>query len=231
MKISAVLFSYLLGTASLFTATSASALLIFQESFEGSNRYSVENGGQNGVDNFFAIVSDSSLDPGYTPTAIDGNRYFGGRDLNGFGSSAPHRVTFDEVDLRGYRDITLTIALSAVASDIYEAGDRLTLDYSSDSGNSFTLLDQFSGATGGAQLSNGTYSLGETLLDISYLLPNTFDNLIFRIQIDTFLAGNEAALFDNFRIEGAASVPEPETILLFGLGLIALRYTPQHRRA
>ncbi len=224
MKTKPAILSCLLGLGNLLACQPASALLIFQESFEGSNQYSVENGGQSGSDNFFAVVSNTSLNPGYTPAAVDGSNYFGGRDLNGFSSSAPHRVTFDEVDLRGYRDLSLSIALSAAASDIYEAGDSITLDFSSDGGNSFTVLDKFSGATGGARLSNGTDILGETLFDVSYLLPDTLSSLVFRLQIDTFLAGNEVALFDNFRVEGIAAAPEPKSVVLLGLGLIALRF-------
>ncbi len=227
MKRDHAVLSCLFGIGCLLSSGPASAIPIFQESFEGSNRYSVENGGQSGSDNFFAVVTGSALDPGYTPTGVDGNSYFGGRDLNGFSSAAPHRVTFDEVDLRSYSDITLTIALSAVERDIYEAGDGIRLDYSSDGGNSFTLLDLFSGAAGGARLSNGSDTLGEAFADFSYLLPDTLDSLILRIQADTFLAGNEAALFDNIRIEGSAVVPEPESLLLLGTGLMVLRLLPR----
>ena len=207
----------------------ANAALVFQESFEGSGQYSVENGGQQGQDNFFA-VTDGTLDLGYSPSGGDGAHYFGGRDLNGFGSAAPHRLTFDPVDLGGYTDITLALSLSAVERPIYESGDKITLEYSSNGGTTFLTLDQFSGASGGALLSNGMQTLGETFTDISYLIPDPIDTLIFRIQADTFLASNEAVAFDNFRIEGTlASVPAPATGLLVALGLVALGYRPRQR--
>ena len=209
---------------------SANAALIFQESFEGGAQYSVENGGQQGQDNFFA-VTDGALDLGYSPGGGDGAHYFGGRDLNGFGSAAPHRLTFDPVDLGGYTDITLALSLSAVGRPIYESGDAVTLEYSSDGGATFLTLDQFSGASGGALLSNGAQTLGETFTDVGYLIPDPIDTLIFRIQADTFLAGNEAVAFDNFRIEGTrASVPAPATALLVGLGLLAFGRRSRQQR-
>ncbi len=211
------------------SAHGAHAALIFQESFEGGGAYSVENGGFNPAFNnrFFTTLPQGGLTLGYTPANIDGAGYFGGRDLNGFTSATPHRVTFSAVDVSAYQNVMVTIALSARAGSIFEGGDVITLEVSLDGGVSFTALDHFAGQTGGAALSNGTATLNESLVDYSYSLLGSPSQLVFRIGTDDFIASDEAIAFDNFRVTGdaraiQATVAEPASLMLVGAGLLSL---------
>ncbi len=209
-----------------FLATSAQALLLHQESFEDPARalFSVEGGAGSTATDFFAVTGPGlPFIPGFSVEGVDGERFFAGRDLNGFGATAPHRVVFDPVDVSGFTGLQLTVALAAVARPIYERADALVLEYSGDGGHTFFTLDRFSGARGGALLSNGVATLGATLTDFSYALPEIDGDLVVRIGAESFLTGNEAFAFDDLRLFGVAKVEEPATWLLLAAGVALVR--------
>src|SRR3569832_1334039 len=88
--------------------------VIFQESFEGSNAYTVTNGGFDTASNgFFTTLPQSRLTLGYSLSSVDGGSYFGARNLDGFATATPHRITFSTQDVSAYQNLSLVVALSA----------------------------------------------------------------------------------------------------------------------
>src|SRR3569623_1155164 len=204
--------------------------VIFQESFEGSNAYTVTNGGFDTASNgFFTTLPQSRLTLGYSLSSVDGGSYFGARNLDGFATATPHRITFSTQDVSAYQNLSLVVALSAPGGNRFEGNDAVTLEYSLDGGGHFTLLDHFVGRTGGGNLSNGLRELTAAFVDYSYAIPNGATQFAFRLTADNCSAADEAGAFDNVRILGDAraavlAVAEPDTLWLGGLGLLgALR--------
>ena len=220
-------------------ASAAHGALLFQESFEGASQYTVQNGGYQDStnDRFFAALPLSSITLGYDLRNIHGAGYFAARDLDGYGSSAtPHRLIFATQDVAAYSKLSLDIALSANGD--FEADDALVLEYSVDGGLSYQQLDRFAGGAPGL-LTNGANALTQSLVDYSYDIlmdPRTFT---FRVSADKFIANNEIVALDNVRLYGelrprlTATVPEPATAALLGLGaliagLLSRRRLPRH---
>lgn len=215
----------------IFAAHTVQGGIIFQESFEGTSGYTVENGGFNPAFNtrFFTVLPQGTQTLGYLPGNIHGASYFGGRDLNGFISGTPHRVTFSAMDVAAYENLSVALALSARGGNIFEAGDIIILEYSPDGGSHFAELDRFFGKPNGAVLSNGSGTLVESLTDYNYVIPGVLTQLVFRITTETFIDSNEAFAFDNIRYLGdlrvtppVSAVPEPAGLLLLAGGLLAL---------
>src|SRR3569623_2467669 len=77
--------------------------VIFQESFEGSNAYTVTYGVFDTSSNvFFTTLPQSPLTLGYSLSNVDGGSYFGARNLDGFATATPHRITFATQDVRAF---------------------------------------------------------------------------------------------------------------------------------
>lgn len=211
----------LIGMMSL--AQAAHGGLIFQEGFEGpAARYNVERGGIVDNTHFFTTLPQGSLSLGFTPGNVEGSRYFGGRDLDGVGTGAAHRITFDTVDTSAYRNLSITIALAA-ARNGYEDDDRILLEYSLDSGASYRTLDLFAGDRGAPLANAAGAALGNAFIDFSYSVPDAAQ-LTFRLSADHFVAIPESFAVDNVRISGdplptGTALPEPGTLLLVGIGL------------
>lgn len=209
--------------------STAQGVVVFQESFEGTPHYTVQNGGSldsaNG-DRFFATLPGPRLTLGYAISNIDGVKYFAARDLDGFGTTGPHTLTFATQDVSAYQHLSVVIALSAHAGGLFESDDAIVLEYSGDGGAHYTQLDRFTG-NHGADLFNGSHFLSQSLVDYSYALPD-LTQLSFRITADAFLANDEIAAFDNFRILGdvrpaalaIAAVEEPSSLILVQAGMV-----------
>lgn len=215
---------YRLGVVGMMClAQAAQGGLIFQEGFEGpAARYSVERGGIVDNTHFFTTLPQGSLALGYTPGNVQGSGYFGGRDIDGVGTGAAHRIIFDTVDTSPYRNLSIAIALAAGRNG-YEISDEILLEYSLDGGASYSKLDLFTG-DGGAPLANAAGTvLGNAFIDFSYPVPDAAQ-LTFRLRANGFGAIPESFALDNVRISGdplaaSTALPEPGTLLLVGIGL------------
>lgn len=109
-------------------AHAANAMVIFQENFEDARAYTMSNG-------FFTTLPHSPLTLGYSISNIDGSSYFGARNLDGFTSATPHRVTFNTQDVSAYKNLSLVVALSALSGNRFEGNDAITLDTVSAAGS------------------------------------------------------------------------------------------------
>ena len=210
------------------TASSASAEIIYQESFEGGTlgpNTVLSGQGNVGDEAFFEILPSGSLNLAYTPTGADGTSYVGGRDLNAnfggqSGDSAERLVNITGVDISGFTDIVLKVALSARNGNRFEETDYIEI---SAGDGSLSSLDKFTGPAGASGvLSNGPVNLGVAFQDLSYTIA---DGITIDARVQAWVnGGGESLAIDNIRIEGTR-IPEPASLALVGLGLagVALR--------
>ena len=108
----------------VLVAWPAGATVIFQESFEGTDQYSVTGGGAKGEKAFWSVLPTGKLDLGFAPEGVDGSAYFGGRNLDEeFGDpsgkkrkkdeNTKREIVFDSVDLSNSMNASVHISLAA----------------------------------------------------------------------------------------------------------------------
>src|SRR3569832_1136783 len=74
--------------------------VIFQESFEGSNAYTVTNGGFDTASNgIFTTLPQSPLTLGYSLSNVDNGSKNGTRKHEDIATATPHRITFATQDV------------------------------------------------------------------------------------------------------------------------------------
>jgi len=231
MNLRTLIYSLAILLSALNTNAHAS-LIIFQENFNGLSQYHTEGTGVGSNTDFFTQLPNTNLSLGFIPSNTANDPYFGGRDLNGFTSTGAHQLSFYNLDLSRYDNISLSISLAALDQHVYEANDQLTLSASHDGGKQYSTLDQFHGATYGALLSNGVEQLGRQFKTFTYHL-NDIEQLSFRIEALSFNGTNEAFAFDSIKIQATEKqigVPTPSSLLLCLGGLLLLIIQQKSRR-
>jgi len=226
MPLNRALFSCLVAGLCIMAVRPAAAVVIFQESFEGTGYYTVTGGGNNGNRDFWSVLPSRNLDLGFTPTGADGDSYFGGRDLDaafgGYPSSTLERsVTFDAIDLSKSINAKVTISLAAqTGAARFEKQDYISLGVSLDGGE-FELLDEFRGPARGSGLLTSSIngSLTSSLTDFTYSIADDVSSTVFRIQAFNNGTG-ESIAFDNLRVTNQ-TVSEPSSVALMVIGLAA----------
>jgi hypothetical protein len=229
----------------VLVAWPAGATVIFQESFEGTDQYSVTGGGAKGEKAFWSVLPTGKLDLGFAPEGVDGSAYFGGRNLDeefGDPSGKEHKkdentkreIVFDSVDLSNSMNASVHISLAAPSGKkVFHKQDYIRLSVSLD-GEPAEVIDEFLGSKGRLVSSiNGI--LDSEFAELTYDLPATADprrdaaqSLVFKLE--TFTKGNKGAIaIDNFFITNAPinAIPEPATLALLGLGLAGIGFRRQ----
>ncbi len=205
---------------------------------EPSGAFSVSGGGNDGSNNFWSVLSTDPGEPlnlGHPLSGVDGTHFFGGRDLNDddFGDDDDRMVTFDQVNVSGFTNVEMSIALGGYEftgkSDKYEAVDFLSIQMRLD-GGAFDEIDRFTGGYMGADsvLTNSQgMMLGETLNPFTYSVADGTQMVQVRIHAYT-TGGTETVAFDNLQI--TAPMPEPSSIVLFGVGSLVVGNRLRRRR-
>ncbi len=210
---------------SLGVMDSASALLLFQETFDSTGATQVETGftgrGNAGNNDFWQVYPSGSLNLRYTPSNADGTYYWGGRDLDGAfggqsGVNANRFIDISNIDTSAYTNLVVSVALSARSGNRFGTNDQVQVIVNG------LVADTFEGSAG-RLLSNGSDNLGVAFQDFSYAVA---DSSLVDIRITAWMnGGGESIAIDNIRLEGdLLPTPEPITLLLFVTGLSSLIY-------
>lgn len=112
-----------------------------------------------------------------------------------------------ELSTVGFRDLELSFATRGTSTGF----DSNALSFSTDGGTSFTSPVLYSPSTTGFE------RIGLDLSPFTALNENA--NVVFRFTFDGATSGNGNNRIDNLQINGTSiqSVPEPDTLLAFGL--------------
>ena len=124
-----------------------------------------------------------------------------GENSDGNGATAvnPYYLQLNPVDMSGYDNKTLTVRLGA-NPDVWSQGQflRILLDKNND-GQNWETVAEFT-AMGGDDLTDGTVSLGNTMQDILYFLPQDTSNAVVRFE--TYWSGYHTLGIDYVRFGG-----------------------------
>ena len=127
-----------------------------------------------------------------------------GEDSDGNGATAenPYYVQLNPVDMSGYDVKALTVRLGA-NPDVWSEGQflRILLDKNND-GQNWETVAEFT-TMGGDDLTDGTVSLGNTMQDITYFLPQDTSNAVVRFE--TYWSGYHTLAVDHVRFNGATN--------------------------
>lgn len=208
----------------------ANSAIIFTENFNTDGlgtRYSAAGAGGAGLGccQNWSLNSQDEGNETDVLVGFEGADFWSGSDLDdgnlpsGFSSTNPRDLIMNTVDISLFSNEQLTVSLASNALDIGEDFLRV-LAINSDTGDR-TVLDFFDGSSAG---SVSGVILGSTFQDISYDLSGLgYANL--DIAFEAWSTSNSDVIgIDNIVLSGTSTntVPVPETIWLYGLGLIGL---------
>lgn len=195
---------------------------IWTEDFSTSSNYTVTLGGEgsNGDDNYFFRTDGSNINVSYT-----GNNgyFFAAQDIDDggwAGSAAPSELTWSNIDISGYDNLSFSGLFASAATNKIDASDYVYVEYRIDGGNWTKLIEfendgttyntyfledtDFDGTGDGTQLTS-------TFQNFTKSISGTGSNLDIRIRVSVNSGGEDFA-FDEFKIEGdAVSCTAPTT--------------------
>ncbi len=202
-----------LGATVMLWAGASSAVVIFQDNFNGAN--------DNGVGNGWAQIEETANGV----EQINNVLRLRGRDGGAIDAQAAQLA----ISTLGFGTITLDFDWAALVDS--EAEDLLLVDWRVATGSWTTLagINLFSTGLGG----DGTFSH----VQLALTGADNLSNIQFRFRIDvdkncctgaSASRENEGALIDNVLLQGIAlpptQIPEPATLALIGVGLAAIGF-------
>ncbi len=209
------------------------SLLIFLESFEtdgsvatGDGRYTVENQSDDGASDYFNRRAVGSAGTRVRGGAVDGDFYWGARDLNGDGvpvndlEDEEARITWNNpIDIAGRGNLELTVA-AAQGDDEQEFDNPLVFQYKIDDGPwltaggfrglhsnspSYVFEGGHFGVSSGVVPESTDPRLTRTFRDWEFRIFGTGSTMQFRVFVNAN-GGLEEYGFDNIRISGDNSL-------------------------
>lgn len=217
----------------LLFAYTSNASIIYTESFETDglgSRYTAAGAGGAGLGccQNWSLNSQDEGDNSDALTGFTGSDFWSGTDLNdgnlpgGFSDTNPRDLLLNTLTLDGVSNM-LTVSLAGTNLDV--GSDFLRVFAINADTNTRSVLDFFDGTNSGT--SSGV-ALSTVFQDFSYDLSSLgITNLIVGFEAWN-TSNSEAVGIDNIRISGVVGpndIPEPLSLALFSMGLVALRFS------
>jgi hypothetical protein len=209
----------------LFGTTLGAQSILLQESFESDgedSRYAVLNGSDDGGSDYFARREVGSANTyGLSGGDLDGNWFWGIQDIDGEGqaledlASDEARLTFNEISIDGYANLTLTIAFAQAANEV-EFDNAVMLEYRVDGGEWITVggfrgihtnsAARYFEGDASTYPEPGAERLNRNFRDFSWNIFASGQTLQLRIYANAN-GSNEGYYFDNIRLTADAGLP------------------------
>lgn len=225
----------LVGSTIFLMAGTANAAIILSEDFEDANvaYTTLVPEFTDGSGDFFTRTDGSNIGSFVEYSGIQGSSYFAAMDTNGDGGPAPVSLTFSNINIAGYTNLSFSALFAEDddgANEDWDNNDYFKVEYRIDGGEYQNLLafenngdtynsapyqdTDFDGIGDGMELTNIFTLFSSNIADTGDAL-----DIRFTFQLE---AGDEDIAIDNVLIEGVSDVPVPGAIWLLGSGLVGL---------
>lgn len=209
----------------LFGTSLGAQTILLQESFETDgegSRYTTLNGSDDGGSDYFARRQVGSANTyGLSGGDLDGTWFWGIQDIDGEGqaledlASDEARLTFNEISIDGYANLTLTIAFAQAANEV-EFDNSIMAEYRTDGGEWITVggfrgihtnsAGRYFEGDASTYPEPGAPRLNRNFSDFSWNIFASGQTLQLRIYSNAN-GSNEGYYFDNVRMTAEAGLP------------------------
>ncbi|MDC0571240.1 T9SS type A sorting domain-containing protein [Flavobacteriaceae bacterium] len=189
--------------------------IIFQENFNDDTQFTKsETFFTDGTDDYFGILDPTGNTddfdgfpvvggiPSYS--AFDGN-YLIGEDLDGGGGSDSKTLTWSEIDISGFSNLSFSVLLGADTGG-FDAADEITFAVNVDDGG-YTDIISFSGSGTNTAATNGSIDLSRVLQEIVVDIDPGGSLMNIRLTVKANSGGEEFAIDSIKIIDGYQSSP------------------------
>ncbi len=226
--------TYLYFIAFLFSTATFSQSIIFLDEFDGAMQYSSSGEYVTSPTQYFGMTTETYAD---VELGYGDFPFFGARQL----SASPATITYNDLNIAGKSNLSLAIGIAEDkgpgATENWDAGDSVLIEYSLDNGSWITLFSIVSSGTDNApQISssegnNGTV-ITSNIEEFDFGIP-TSSNTEIDIRF-TFTGLSEAeedivfeylGLVNDLNLFPEISISAPTTNFSNGVGTVDVTYT------
>ena len=190
---------------------------ILTEQFDDDSKFTKSQSFfSDGTSDYFGIIdpvdgTTNNFGIGSAPSGVanynnfTGN-YLVGEDLNGDGYDNTQTLTWENLNITNYTDLSISVDLGANTAK-FDSGEGITLSVNIDDSGYVDIIDFKSSATNSI-LTNGSQTLNFTLQTITENIAGTGNSMDLKLSIKAE-AGDEEFAVDELTINGTASSTDP----------------------